>query len=176
MKVLVLCAASVAAAVAVLASTPLQSGRGDDRGRVTSITRGVPVEIHEAASLSDSGPSSIRCDDGAVILSCTAVPDHDVIPRLKADERLYGRTVYRSITKEVTDRGEPVFESDELVCRANATPAKMTCSRVDRVQPVIESRETTFVTYRPYNVTFNEQGGTVGHAGRVSVPLVRETP
>jgi hypothetical protein len=49
----------------------------------------------------------------------------------------------------------------------------MACSSVDAVAPVIRSGESLFVTYKPYNVTFDERGNPVSHLPALTVPLTR---
>lgn len=140
-------------------------------------TPAVHAEVLRARALAEAGPNTIRCDGGGARLQCTAVADDEVTPALKAGEkRMYGRTVYRSITSEATERGAPMFESGELVCSEARNDGILTCSRVDRVQPVIQFGETLVVTYKPYNVTFDEQGVAINRLGTPTVPLVRAAP
>ena len=141
------------------------------QGRLTPAAQ---LEIRKATELANSGPNSIRCEGSGATVSCSAVLDRDVIPALKAGETLYGRTVYRSIP--TTERTPQLFQVGELVCGSTDAKGAMSCSRVERVQPVIRSDETMFVTYKPYNVTFDEQGGMTGHLVTPTVRLVRVTP
>lgn len=141
-------------------------------------TPSVQAEIQRARELANASPTSIRCNGTGATLACAPVSDPEVTAALKAgEEALYGRTIYRSITNDVTDRAAPMFEPGELVCSEPQSNGTMSCSRVDRVQPVIGFGETLFVTYKPYNVTFDEQGGPTLHlTGSPAVPLVRAVP
>ena len=142
-----------------------------------TLTPAVRAEVQRARALAEAGPNTIRCDGVGASLECVAVPDDQVMPALKAGEKgLYGRTVYRSITDEATGRGAPMFESGELVCHDARNRATLTCTRADRVQPVIGRGETLFVTYRPWNVNFDSQGVPVVRLGNPTVPLVRAAP
>lgn len=135
----------------------------------------VQAEIMRARELAAAGPNTIRCDGDGATLQCTAVPDAQVIPALKAGETgLYGRTVYRAITKEAIQRGAAMFESRELVCLDAESDGILTCSSVGHVPPVIRSGQTLFVTYRPWNVSFDDQGVPFVRLGTPTVRLTRE--
>jgi hypothetical protein len=136
-------------------------------------TPAVQAEVELAAELADAGPNSVHCSGLGATVKCVPVADSAVIARLKRGDALYGRTVYRSITKRATDGAAPMFEEGELVCGEPGSDATMLCSRVDVVQPVIPAGERLFVTYKPYHVTFDEQGVPTTTSGRPTVRLVR---
>lgn len=138
----------------------------------------VRAEVQRARELAAAYPTTVRCNGVDAALSCAAVSDADAAAALRAgDTALYGRTIYRSVTQQVTDRAAPMLTAGELVCGKHDGGATMSCSRVDRVQPVIAAGETLFVTYTPYEVTFDAQGAAVRHlTGAPTVPLARATP
>jgi hypothetical protein len=147
--------------------------RKQEDGSISVHGRATPIEeneIRESARLADAGPNSIRCAGTGAMLTCTPVPDADVVQALKSGDTLYGRTVYRGI-RDATIDDAPLFESGELVC-GDAKRGTIICSRVDHVPPVIAVGESFFVTYKPYHVTF-ENGTMRERAGRPIVPLVR---
>jgi hypothetical protein len=133
------------------------------------------AEMKRAADLEGAGPNSLRCEGTGANMTCTPVPDSEVIPALKNGDELYGRTIYSGIEQGMIDRQQPFFEAGELVCRDPGVDGTMSCSRVDAVQPTIERGGTLFVTYKPYNVTFDDEGNPVGHMANPTVPLVRES-
>jgi len=142
------------------------------RGTATPAVR---AEVERAKELAQRLPTSIRCDGSAATVTCTPVSGDGVIAALRAgDTGLYGRTIYRGITDDVTARGAPMFEAGELICGDVGGNGTMSCSRVDHVRPVIAADETIFVTYQPYNATFNADGNPTFHVdGEDVVPLAR---
>lgn len=131
------------------------------------------AEVRAAGALEAAGPSALRCDTPAAtgVLKCTQVPDVDVISELRQGVTIYGRAVYRSITREVTDRANPLLESGELVCNTDSKP--VTCNRVDEITPVIPASATLFVTYRPFHVSFTDERTVISHLEKRSVPISR---
>jgi hypothetical protein len=127
------------------------------------------AETDRAAALADAGPNSVRCDGVGSPVTCTQVPDSEAIAAVKDGVQLYGRTVYWGISRDMIDRQEPLFASNELVCEDAGSDGTMTCSRVDEVQPTIQVGETLFVTYKPYKVTVDEEGV---HGGRIETPTI----
>jgi len=120
--------------------------------------------------LAEAGPNTIRCSEEAGPVICTPVPDREVIPALKSGKsNLYGRTVYGHIT--AASLGHPLFENGELVCGDLADDGSMACTSVDDVKPKIRAGESEFVTYKPYNVTFDGGGNPVGRIGEATIPL-----
>lgn len=141
------------------------------------LTPSEQAEIQRAKELAEANPTIVRCDGTGATLTCAPVPDSEVTAALKAADGVYGRVIYRSLTKEVTDRAAPMFEAGELVCSDPKPDGTMPCTRADRVQPVIPFGETLFVTYKPYSVTFDEQGfPTIHLTGNPEVRLVRAAP
>lgn len=136
-------------------------------------TPAVQAEVEGAAQLADAGPNSVHCSGLGATVRCVPVADSTVTARLKRGDDLYGRTVYRSITKRATDSAAPMFEQGELVCGEPGADSKMLCSRVEIVQPVIAPGESLFVTYKPYHVTFDAQGVPTTTSGRPTVRLLR---
>jgi len=139
-------------------------------------TPAAQAEIQRVIRLEEAGPNSVRCSGAGATTTCRPIADRDVVPALRAGETIYGRTVYRSITKAATDRGAAIFRAGELVCGAPQHGGAMACSGVDRVQPVIRAGETLFVTYRPFNVTFDAQGIMTVHVAPPTIPLVQAAP
>jgi hypothetical protein len=155
--------------------------RKHDDGSVSVFGKNSPVveaEMQRARQLARVYPTSVRCGGSGAVLDCAPVGDADVATALAAGEHgLYFRSVYRAVTKAVTDRANPMFEAAALVCGRPQSTGAMSCSRVDRVQPVIGSGETLFVVYKPYNVTFDAQGNPTNHiSGNLVVPLERAAP
>lgn len=136
------------------------------------LTPTAEVEARRAAQLAEAGPNTVRCPDVTGPLLCTAVADDEVLPALRAGEDdLYGRTVYRSLTRAVADRA-PVLEAGELVC-TDTRVGSLECRTAADVPPVLPAGESAFVTYKRYNVTFDSSGQPTLHVGTPTIPLAR---
>ncbi len=144
-------------------------------GTIVDAEAGAVSELQRARELMRAGPMTIRCINRGAHVKCAAVADTEVPGALAAgDQALYGRTVYRGITAEVTDKQAAMFEPADLVCSDTRSDGTMSCSRVDRVQPEIPVGETVFVAYKRYRVTFDERGLPTFHrTGQPTVPLAR---
>jgi hypothetical protein len=74
--------------------------------------------------------------------------------------------VHGFITKEVTDRGSPIFAAGDLVCGPATSTGVFTCGTVKDAPPVLADGQTTFVVYQRWDVSFDTNG-----LGRIHTPL-----
>jgi hypothetical protein len=140
------------------------------------LSAAVLAEVNRAKQLAAVYPASIRCSGAAdAAMQCAEIQGSDLDAALKAgDSGLYLRIVRRGITQDAIDRSTPMFAAAELACREPDTTATLSCTHVDRAQPVIAASETLFVSYTPYNVTFDAAGHMVDHlTAPLVIPLVR---
>ena len=143
-------------------------------GQVSSTVR---AEIDRAEVLATVYPTSIRCGTTTgPAVQCDTISVSDLERALRAGEpNLYLRVIRRAITQDAIDREAPMFAATELVCSAPQPGEALSCTHVDRVQPEIAAGETLFVSYTPYNVTFDAEGHMINHlTAQLVVPLARE--
>jgi hypothetical protein len=150
-------------------ATYQQDGSVSFFGQANAATR---AEVRRAAEMANAGPASVRCE-GAGTIYCAPIPDHAVVAALQSGEIVYQRTVYRSITDDVTDSRAPIFGADELVCDDGGGSGELTCKRVDDVHPTIPANEIIFVTYKPYKATFEGKTPVMRALSEPSVALTR---
>lgn len=136
------------------------------------LTDEAAAEATRIDRLAQAGPESVSCDASAGVRTCVAVPDQRVIPSLKAGARLYGRTVYGSISKGIA-AGAPLLEPEDLVCDDVASAGRFRCAPVGEKALAIPAGQEMLVVYRRYRVAFRDGGGMVSQRPSPSVRVVR---
>ena len=138
----------------------LEEGNFSVAGKMTAEAA---AEVERAEALANTFPASLRCSGDAMRLNCTAVPDSDVIPALRRGEPIYARRLYGGIRREIIENQVPYFTADEFVCDGQITGGTMRCTSVAVRRPEIAPSQTSFVTYKLFDVTFDREGNPVGH-------------
>jgi hypothetical protein len=155
------------------------SGRGESA--VASRTAGSVLGYEppgldaRMARAEKNGPYSLACKAGTGShLICDSVRDEDVIPALRRGQTIYGRTVLGFTGPRGADPRKdsklPTFEASDLVCGASSKQA-LDCLPVTAATPTVRAGQRTFVFYKKHNVTFTEQGRTIGVAATPTIPL-----
>lgn len=169
--------AAVLAAGSVGGALAFQGGGGttSDEPMITSSVFGPePANLDaQMDSAVKDGPYSITCSPGIDAgLSCTSMPDEEVIPALKRGETVYGRTVigFPGGAKAVEDTSEPTFEATDLVCSAGALDA-LECLPVTEAKPIITAGTDTFAFYRQHHVSFTADGRAIGQPTTPTISL-----
>lgn len=165
----VLAVASVGGALAFAQDGPTRSAEPSISSLLGDEPAGLSARMD---ALVESGPYSITCGsrgDG-VTLSCAEMADGKVISALKRGESVYGRTVIGFPDGADGTDAVRTFESTDLICQAPFN-GSMLCAPVTAVQPTVVGGEDTFVFYKRHNVTFDDDGVPVGHAGEATVSL-----
>ena len=119
-----------------------------------------------------AGAYSLTCEPAAeVALTCSPIRDEDVMPALRREEAVYGRTVIAFPGgADVDEDSGPTFEATDLVC-ADATGPEATCLPVTAAAPTVRAGADVFVFYSRHNVTLEEDGQAVSHLDAPTVPL-----
>jgi hypothetical protein len=136
------------------------------------LTDEAAAEAARIDRLAQAGPESVSCDASAGVRTCVAVPDQRVVPSLKAGARLYGRTVYGSISKGIA-AGAPLLESEDLVCDDVTFSGSFRCTPVGEQALAIPAGQEMLVVYRRYRATFRADGAMVSERPSPSVRVIR---